>query len=416
MSILTIGLRREALRLLSLTVLLTTLSACGGGGSSDSDVATPAAATSTADTTSPSDASPPADAASPVEISEEERTAMATVTADTGPPAGYAGGCAVPAAARAADVSRPTTVVGTGTPGSCTASAVVSAVAKGGVVTFNCGPSPVTILMSSTAKVFNNKPDLVLDGGGKVTLSGYGYHRILYQNTCDPNQVWTTSRCDLQDSPKTTVQNITLVEGNSTGQTMGRSDVYGGGAIYARGGRLKLVNTRFFRNRCEPTGPDLGGAALRVFNMSTASPVYVVNSTFGGASGYGNQCSNGGALSGLMASYSLYNTLISNNQAVGNGANPARTGTPGGGSGGAVYMDGNAMDLSTCGTHIHDNTAKEGGGAIFFVSNNRTGTMSITNSVLHANPSARFETAGLPGIFILTKAGQPVISGSTITR
>jgi hypothetical protein len=117
-----------------------------------------------------------------------------------------------------------------------------------------------------------------------------------------------------------------------------------------------------------------------------------------------------------MASYSLYNTLISNNQAVGYGANPARTGTPGGGSGGAVYMDGNAMDLSTCGNHIHDNTAKEGGGAIFYVSNNRTGTMSITNSVLHANPSAGFETAGLPGIFILTKAGQPVISGSTITR
>ena len=66
----------------------------------------------------------------------------------SGPPAGNAsGGCAVPAAGQLEDVSKPTSVVGTGTAASCTSDAVVAAVAKGGVITFSCGPDPVTITM-----------------------------------------------------------------------------------------------------------------------------------------------------------------------------------------------------------------------------------------------------------------------------
>ena len=104
-----------------------------------------------------------------------------------GPPAGYPDGHApVPAEAQAEDVSSPTTVVGTGTPASCTGDAFVAAVAKGGVITFNCGPDPVTIVLGSTAKVFNDRgTKLVIDGGNKVTLSGGGRIRILYMATCD---------------------------------------------------------------------------------------------------------------------------------------------------------------------------------------------------------------------------------------
>ncbi|MGZ3441976.1 MAG: hypothetical protein ACXVDD_20800, partial [Polyangia bacterium] len=58
-----------------------------------------------------------------------------------GPPAGYPDGHApIPAAAQAEDVSSPTTVIGTGTPASCTGDAFVAAVANGGVITFDCGP------------------------------------------------------------------------------------------------------------------------------------------------------------------------------------------------------------------------------------------------------------------------------------
>src|SRR5215218_3483837 len=64
---------------------------------------------------------------------------------DDGPPAGYPDGhAAIPAAGQAEDVSSPTTVIGTGTPASCTGDAFVAAVAEGGVVTFDCGPDPVT--------------------------------------------------------------------------------------------------------------------------------------------------------------------------------------------------------------------------------------------------------------------------------
>jgi hypothetical protein len=30
------------------------------------------------------------------------------------------------------------------------------------------------------------RPNIVIDGGGKITLSGAGTRRILYMNTCDP--------------------------------------------------------------------------------------------------------------------------------------------------------------------------------------------------------------------------------------
>jgi hypothetical protein len=46
---------------------------------------------------------------------------------------------------RSADVSSLTTVVGTGTPASCTSDEVVDAVACGGVIVFDCGADPITI-------------------------------------------------------------------------------------------------------------------------------------------------------------------------------------------------------------------------------------------------------------------------------
>jgi hypothetical protein len=317
----------------------------------------------------------------------------------------------VPVAGQAVSTSAPAHVVGTGTPASCTGAAVVAAVAAGGITTINCGPNPVTITLTSTAKVFNDKPDVTLDGGGKVTLSGGGTVRILYQNTCDSNQVWTTAHCDNQISPALTVQNLTFSNGNATGQT---TDGGGGGAIFVRGGRFKIVNANFINNQCDPTGPDVGGGAVRVLSIYNNEPVYVVGSTFGGAAGLGNFCSNGGALSSIGVSYSVYNSLFTHNRAIGNGANPARSGTPGGGSGGAIYNDGNTFALQLFGTRMHDNSAVEGGGAVFYVSNDRTGTLSITNSAFASNPNPGFFTAGYPGFFIIAAGGQPVVAGSTL--
>jgi hypothetical protein len=301
-------------------------------------------------------------------------------------------------------------VIGTGAPASCTSQAVVAAVAAGGVITFSCGPDPVTITLASTAKVRNASSVVVLDGGGLVTLSGGNAHRILYQDTCDQAQGWTTSHCDNQAEPRLTVQNLTFVEGNSTGQ---QTDGGGGGAIFDRGGRLTVINSRFERNRCDSSGPDLGGAAIRALSQYDNQPVYVVDSTFGGAPGEGGSCSNGGALSSIGVSWVVLNSILTDNSAIGSGANPAKAGTPGGGSGGAIYTDGNSYTVRIAGSVIEDNQANEGGGAIFFVSNDRTGTMSIDSSTLHGNPSAGFETAGYPGIYFLG-AHNPTVTSSSL--
>ena len=55
---------------------------------------------------------------------------------DFGNPGGHAH---VPPAARAVSTAHPNHVIGSGTPASCTSAAVVRAVAKGGIITFNCG-------------------------------------------------------------------------------------------------------------------------------------------------------------------------------------------------------------------------------------------------------------------------------------
>jgi hypothetical protein len=345
---------------------------------------------------------------------EDERVSFPNLLAEpaSGPPAGNPSeACAVPADGGPLDVSDPRTVVGDGTPASCTSAAFVAAVASGGVLTFDCGPDPVTITLDETAKVFNDTgPEIVIDGGGLVTLSGGGARRILYMNTCDQAQVWTTSHCNDQDHPRLSVQNLTFVDGDASGE-----DPDGGGAIFVRGGRLRVVNSRFFRNECDAVGQDNAGGAIRAFDQHEDQPIYVVNSTFGGEPGLGNRCSNGGALGSIGVSFTVINSVFTHNEATGNGANPMRPGTPGGGNGGAIANDGNRFTLSLCGTDVRDNVANEGGGGVFFVSNNRTGTMRIRRSLLCDNQSLGFETNGFPGIFVLA-ASDPSVGDSDVTQ
>lgn len=165
-------------------------------------------------------------------------------------------------AGRAVDTSHPDHVIGHGAPASCTSAAVIAAV--------------------------------------RAALSGQGRYRILYMDTCDRAQVWTTSHCQDQATPELIVQDMSFTAGNSTSQ---RFD---------------------------------------------------------------------------------------------------------GGGGGAIYNDGDRMTLTIGGCMFAENHAHEGGGAIFFVSNDRTGTMAIRDSSLDHNPNDAFQTPGLPGIFFLG-AGRPRI-------
>jgi hypothetical protein len=375
---------RSRLALFAGFVLVTALTGCSSSAPPVFVTASPApVAPPSVEAASPSPAPSPSGSAGPSAKPKPKFTMPSYAN-----PAGHA---SVPAEAKAVDTRRPDRVIGNGTAASCTSAAVVKAVAAGGVITFDCGPAPVTITMAATAKVRNASRTVVLDGGGKVTLSGAGKRRILYQNTCDQAQGWTTAHCQDQDSPRLTVQNLVFARGDSTGLT---AEGGGGGAIFVRGGRLKVVNSRFTGNRCDRTGPDLGGAAIRVLSQYHGQPVSIVGSTFVNGS-----CANGGALSSIGVSWTVLNSVFKDNEAIGGGANPARPGTPGGGSGGAIYNDGNTFTLAIIGTLIEDNHAREGGGAIFFVSNDRSGTLTTRGSTLRHNPSDGFETR--PGIFFL---------------
>lgn len=301
----------------------------------------------------------------------------------------------VPPAGMAVNTDHPDQIIGNGTPASCTSNAVTEAVAAGGIIKFNCGKNPVTILMTATANVAKTEHLVVLDGGGLVTLSGGGKRRILFSDTCAGT--WSTDDCVNQPYPQVVVQNITFEDGFdgthqattcvAQGPQCWYGGVDGGGAIYAEGGQFKAVNSRFVNNQCYGYGPDLGGGAIRVLAQYQNRPVYITSDTF-----TGGRCSNGAALSSIDVQWDILNSVFTNNEATGWGANPAASGTPGGGSGGAIYNDGENYDTLIAGTIMQDNSAREGGGAIFYVVNSGWGNLTINESQLYHDLSGQFET------------------------
>ncbi len=335
-------------------------------------------------------------AAAPRATTAAVGTRSAVLVPDSGNPKGH---FYVPPAGRAVDTRHPNHVIGNGRPASCTSAAVVRDVAAGGIITFHCGPKPVTIVMTATATVTKTRRLVVLDGGGLITLSGGGKRRILYSDTCAGT--WSTDDCVNQPYPHIVVQNITFEDGdNDAHQATCTANipacwyggVDGGGAIYVEGGQFKAVNSRFIDNRCYTYGPDLGGGAIRALAQYENRPVYITDDTF-----RGGRCSNGGALSSISVQWDVLNSVFTNNKAVGWGANPASHGSPGGGSGGAIYLDGRDDNALIAGTVMDNNSAREGGGAVFDVVDTGWGALTLNESHLSNDISGEFQT--FPGIY-----------------
>ncbi len=301
------------------------------------------------------------------------------------------GSCAsgVPARGKAADVSTPTTVVGTGSAASCTFAALNAAVTKGGVITFDCGASPVTILVTATLNFPSNK-NSVLDGGNKITLDGGGAVQIMrfYSGNFQANE------------SSLTLQHITVTGGKTTPMeaiptapapcSQGYNDGEGG-ALYMRDGNLNVIDSIFTNNVGAPLGPDTGGGAIYV--IGSKHGMVIANSTF-----KDNQASNAGAVGGLFCELQIYNSLFQNNKAVGHDANNnepnkcsymnnGQNETGSGGNGGAIYSDGNDANVLLCGDAILNNAAGTNafGGGLFFTSNNYGGTLTIKDTTMTGN-------------------------------
>jgi hypothetical protein len=299
-------------------------------------------------------------------------------------------GGALPAGTQPADVSHPTTVVGMGTVASCTFAALNAAVSKGGVVTFACGPAPVTLAVTATMNL-PTAMDTVIDGGNLVTLDGQNAVRILSFNHGD----------FMKNDVRVTLQHLTLVNGKTTPTKMIPAapapcsqgwDDGEGGALYMRDGNLTVIDCTFSHNQAAPLGPDTGGGAIYV--LGSKSGVTIVGSVF-----TNNSASNAGAVGGLFAQLAIYNSRFQDNAAVGNGANNddatkcsvinnGQHEVGSGGNGAAIYQDGgNATNVILCGDDIFGNRAGVGGfgGGVFMTSNDFSGTMTVQDSIITGN-------------------------------
>jgi len=324
------------------------------------------------------------------------------------------GTCDVPTDARA-EPTTGATVVGDGTPASCTAAAFESAVQQGGVVTFNCGPDQVTINLDHQIKLLNNAgPDglgrRVIDGGSKVVLSSStGWNRLLYQDACDPSLGQVAGDCTNSPNPSLVIQNLALANAAAT------TDNLGGGALYLRGGSLKIFFSSFCNNAAgSNTGARSGGA---IYAEHAYGQVYIVNSLFGGSGGCTNRSDNGGNLGGLSTSFTILNSRLTDGGANSFGGIPAAANTPGGGCGGAIFARGNSINLTICGSTISNNGAVDSAGAIYFAADDLLGTVRIDRSLFSSNGS-RYAYTPSPGraengVFLQTAAANITITSST---
>ena len=279
-------------------------------------------------------------------------------------------------------------VVGDGTPESCTEAALNAAIADAGAaaITFDCGATPHTIVVTSEKAISR---DLVIDGGGLITLSGGGTTRILKLD----------SYFD-RDYPLLTLQFLNLVDGY-TADLPGTETSSGGAAVFRLGGSLTILDCIFENNVGPSPGQDVAGGAVYSLGIGTT---IISGSIF-----LNNRCSSGGAIGNLHNHLELVHSIVRGSSATGNGGNPGN-----GGNGGGVYMDGINQTFNICGSVISGNTANALGGGVFRVSNNGVGPMTIDQTTIAdnvVNDAPSLSQAG--GLYL--QGLQIVMTGSTVS-
>ena len=304
------------------------------------------------------------------------------------------------------NVSHPTTIVGSGSPGSCTEDALQATIAAGGIITFNCGSKPVVINLT-TQHEFRNDMDTVVDGGNKITLKGNGSTRLFYAKSGDAP--WHGGTPPFWQSTHTaiTFQNITLQNGHSSGTqipalppgappdcSQGTEIDGGGGVIFVQDMVLHVIHSTFISNHAAPLGPDVAGGGI--YAMGSVD-VTVQRSQF-----QSNDGSNGGAIGMLESNFQVVNSVFDSNLALGHDGNHNRPGSGcplhdkqyqvgDGGNGGAVYLDGQDDEgpLSCGNLFVHNNAGTNAiGGAIFGAGDPGIQDLTIAENEFDANSSA----------------------------
>ena len=249
---------------------------------------------------------------------------------------------------------QPVTLVNPTVITTCTEANLRTALAAGGQITFDCGPNPVTIPITSPL-VTSATEDIVLDGQSLVTLDGGNSARIL-EKPFTPN-----SHIDKSLGNDLTLQNITLINGRAPAATHSQDSNARGGAVWVTspGTKLHIINSTFSNNATTSiTDEDNQGGAVFAANIYET---IIVGSVF-----ENNVAGNGGGFGAIASGLLIYNSRFTNNSAADT--------TSGGivrGHGGAVHLDGvtNSFNpfsnkiVDVCGSEFTGNTAVRGGGA-----------------------------------------------------
>ena len=292
-------------------------------------------------------------------------------------------GSSCDAATAPVDTSHPDHVVGTGDPSTCTEAALGSAIAAGGIITFDCGSAAAVVTVTQTLELRTDVATTI-DGGNLVTIDGGDAVRILDFDHED----FRTNSITL------TLQHLTLAHGHAHGTmtyppemspcSQGYYDGYGD-ALQMRDGKLVVIDVTFESNQAAEIGPDVGGGAISMLGCLGGA---IVSSVF-----HANTASNGGAIESLNSDFDVYNSTFDSNVAEGNGANSndmtmcsvfdpmtKQYQVGSGGNGGAVAIDGGSDGTHTfCGVHFTNNQSGVNalGGAI-----GRTPDMAMQTTVI----------------------------------
>jgi predicted outer membrane repeat protein len=277
-------------------------------------------------------------------------------------------------------------VVGTGTPGSCTAQGVLDALQASAniTVTFNCGAVPVTIPVGQLSYPGSvTQPGIVVDTGRKVIDGG---NKVSFESSA--RSVFGLEAGEL------VLKNMVI-----SGVVPSR----GGYAVFASGGVLTLEGVRVFNNRTE--AGDTGAVLVKDATATITGSAFISNSA----------PLHGGALYVVRSTVFINDSDFSRNSAGGNGGAIALLSGDGGsqpdsvlqinrslfysntagGAGGAIYMPstsaGNQVSFST----LDSNRATGFAGAI-------SGRGSLNNLTISANSSGVTDCE--PGVYCVSGA------------
>lgn len=255
-------------------------------------------------------------------------------------------------------------VLGNGSAGSVSTTALQAALNAGGEIRLNVGTSTIALTQELVVSI-----GTTLDANG-ATLSGGNTHRVLHVS--NPNNLTYTFN----------LLNAMVSGGNSQNSGSQTSDKSGAGLWKPSINEawqvvtIRVFDSHFTGNTAIQNAQDDGGGGAYVVGALEFS---AIRTDFDHNSG-----SNGGAIYSLGSkTVNIYDSILSQNTASGSGGNPGN-----GGNGGGVGVDGDDRNVNLCRVDVLGNTSNAYGAGLFTVSYSTSSFTRILNSTFDSNLSS----------------------------